>query len=280
MPPPVVHALVVLGLGAVVVLVLVIRWFGHGLRRKRVARADFPKAWREILKRNVPLYHRLPERLQRELEGHTLVFLAEKDFEGCAGLEITDEIRVTIAAQSCVLLLNRRTDYYPGLQTILVYPHAYFAKEGPREDGTWSEEETGRLGESWDAKTVVLAWDHARQDSRDIHDGHNVVLHEFAHQLDQQSGVANGVPILDQNTSYVAWGRVMSEEYERLRRRVRKHMGSVLDAYGATNPAEFFAVATETFFEKPDRLKQHEPELYEELRLYYHLDPLEWNARR
>ena len=273
-----IRAIVVLAVAALILAAFIARWAWRTRRRKKLMSAAFPPEWREIIARNVPLFRLIPEPLRRELEGDISVFLAEKDFEGCGGLDITDEIRVTVAAQACILLLNRKAGYYPGLSTILVYPSAYVAAEGFRADGTFSNEESVRAGESWDAGTVVLAWDHVQGDSLDVHDGHNVVLHEFAHQLDQQSGVADGRPILGQNTSYVTWGRVMSAEYERLQRRVARHKRSALDDYGATNPAEFFAVATETFFEKPRLLRESEPELYEELGQYYRLDPVEWST--
>ena len=195
-------------------------------------------------------------------------------FEGCGGLELTDEIKVTIAAQACLLLLHRETDYYPRLITILVYPHAYVAKSiEPIGGGVVLEGETARLGEAWKDGVVVLSWDDVRQGASDLHDGHNVVLHEFAHQLDQQDGSADGAPILEHRSQYVTWARVLSDEYDQLRRDTEKGRTDVLDEYGATNPAEFFAVATECFFEKPIQLRRKHPQLYEELKAYYRQDP-------
>ena len=195
-------------------------------------------------------------------------------FEGCGGLELTDEIKVTIAAQACLLLLHRETDYYPRLITILVYPHAYVAKSvEPIGGGVVLEGETARLGEAWKDGVVVLSWDDVRQGASDLHDGHNVVLHEFAHQLDQQDGSADGAPILEHRSQYVTWARVLSDEYEQLRRDTEQGRKDVLDEYGATNPAEFFAVATECFFEKPIPLRRKHPQLYEELKAYYRQDP-------
>lgn len=243
-------------------------------RRQRLRETPFPPAWEEIVEKNVPLYGRLSDADRAELRGHVQIFLAEKHFEGCGGLTLTDEIRVTIAAQACVLLLHRETDYYRRLVTILVYPSAYRAKGvEPLGGGFVLEGEQGRLGEAWTDGVVVLSWDDVRSGASDIRDGHNVVLHEFAHQLDQEDGVADGAPILDRRSRYVAWARVLGAEYEQLRRASHKGKKSVLDRYGATQPAEFFAVATECFFEKPAQLKKKHPKLYEELREYYQQDP-------
>jgi Mlc titration factor MtfA (ptsG expression regulator) len=237
-----------------------------------------------IIERNVPLYRELPTLDQRELLEHILVFLAEKSFEGCAGLVITDEIRVTIAAQACILLLHRKTHYYPGLDAILVYPHVYVAKHYERDAvGVVTEELRTRLGESWRDGAVVLAWDGVRAGAGDLRDGHNVVFHEFAHQLDSENGHANGGPVLPRRSMYIAWARVLGREYERLRRDAEYGHATVLDQYGATNPAEFFAVATESFFTAPHLLKARHPELYGELQLYYRQDPAGWgrgDARR
>jgi MtfA peptidase len=251
-------------------------FFFKKIRRKRIRQRSFPEVWIDIIRKNVFMYNRLSPADQQELHGHINIFLAEKHFEGCAGLEITDEIRVTIAAQACILLLHRATDYYPKLITILVYPHAYIAHHRERNSiGLVTEEIQGRLGESWALGTVVLSWDHVRAGASDIHDGHNVVFHEFAHQLDIEDGrVANGSVILPRRSMYIAWARILGREYAALRREVAAGRKTVLDSYGATNPAEFFAVATECFFEKPIPLKKKHPELYEELKLFYQQDPV------
>ena len=243
-------------------------------RRERLRTTPIPHEWEQILRKNVPLYRRLPEADRRELHGHIQVFLAEKHFEGCGGLELTDEIKLTIAAQACLLLLHRDTDYYRRLITILVYPAAYIAKAiEPIGGGVVLEGEVCRLGEAWKDGVVVLSWDDVCCGAADIHDGHNVVLHEFAHQLDQEDGAADGAPILDHRSRYVTWARVLGAEFEQLRRDSERGRSTVLDEYGATNPAEFFAVATECFFETPAPMKQKHPALYEALKGYYHQDP-------
>ncbi|MCH8964235.1 MAG: zinc-dependent peptidase [Planctomycetes bacterium] len=236
-----------------------------------------PEEWETVLKQNVPLYSLLPAEMQRELRGLINIFLHEKRFEGCGGLEITDEIRVTVAGQACILLLNRKTDFYPRLTSILVYPGAYVAKEvWHTSAGVAVEEDSVRLGESWDSGTVVLAWDSIKHGAWDWKDGHNIVMHEFAHRLDQQDGTADGAPILEQRSRYVTWARTLSREYEQLQKKVKRGRKTVMDDYGATDPAEFFAVATETFFEKSRQMKKKHPELYSELHSYYKLDPAAW----
>ena len=243
-------------------------------RRKQLRSSPFPPKWEEILNRSVALYRHLPDLLKKELQGHIQVFLDEKIFEGCGGLKITDEIRVTIAGQACILLLNRKPNYYPKLYTILVYPSAYVGKKVTVTGMLHTEVTAPVAGESWTRGEVVLAWDNVRQAAIDLAFGHNVVLHEFAHQLDQEDGSANGAPILEKGTSYRTWAMVLSKEYKKLKRKALSGRKDIMDYYGATNPAEFFAVATETFFERPEQMKLTHPELYKELVSYYKLDPL------
>ena len=259
-----------------VVIYLVVKQLRRRARRKRLLAAPLPEQWKQIVARNVPLSKRLPESLKEELGGLVNLFVAEKKFEGCGGLEITDEIRVTIAAQACMLLLNRRTTSFRKLRTILVYPHTYAAKMMSSDGNITIEGQSVRLGESWQNGPVVLAWDSVTGGTANIADARNVVLHEFAHQLDQEDGASDGAPILEHRSSYVAWARVLGKEYETLQNKKKKHRRSVMNKYGATNPAEFFAVATETFFEKAKQMKKKHPELYEELKDYYKLDPVEW----
>lgn len=243
-------------------------------RREALRRRPVPAAWRAIIEKNVPYAARLSAQDRDELAGHVNVFLAEKRFEGCGGLQITDEIRVTIAAQACVLLLHRHTDYYPNLASILVYPSTYVVPAGRRTaDGFVADEPEARLGESWGRDVVVLAWDSALSGAADVHDGHNVVLHEFAHQLDQESGAGNGAPVLPRRSMYAAWTRVLGHDFDKLVQDVGHNHRTLIDQYGATNPAEFFAVVTETFFEKPRRLRSKHPELYRLLQQFYCQDP-------
>lgn len=243
-------------------------------KRQRIRRRPFPKEWEEILKNNVAYYHRLTPDDQAELRGHIQVFLNEKEYESCGGQEINDEVKVTIAAQACMLLLHRETDYYPTLRSILVYPRHYFSPAARQlPGGVVSESVEGRLGESWYRGPVVLSWDEVRRSAHDHHDGHNVVFHEFAHQLDSESGANDGAPRLPRRSMYIAWARVLGTEYQQLISDIEHHHKPDLDAYGATNPAEFFAVVTEAFFEKPHQLKRRHPRLYEQLASFYQQDP-------
>ncbi|HEX7981726.1 MAG TPA: M90 family metallopeptidase [Gemmatimonadaceae bacterium] len=240
-------------------------------RWSRLRALPFPDAWRKILARNVPLYTKLSPVQRRELEGHAQVILGEKKFEGCDGLALTDEIRVTIAAHAALLLLGTENPrYYPNVVAILVYPTAYLAPVEEHNGGIVEERSEARLGESWRRGVVVIAWDAARADVSRPEEGDNVILHEFAHQLDTEDGVADGVPQLDRLSDFSAWVRVLAPEYERLR---ADPEGGVLDEYGATNPAEFFAVATETFFTRPHELREQSAAMYATLRRYYGLDP-------
>jgi MtfA peptidase len=243
-------------------------------RRKELRRKPFSPEWRQVLERNVPLYNHLPPALKEQLHGLIHIFLAEKNIESAAGLEMTDEIRVTIAGQACILLLNRESDYYPRLFSIVVYPHSYKVDKPLYFSGHHHTENVeSRLGESWPTGAVVLAWDHVRQGAADVHDGHNLVFHEFAHQLDQENASADGIPNLGRTSRYITWARVVGREYEDLQQHVKAGMASLLDQYGATNEAEFFAVATECFFERPAQMKAQYPELYEELKGFYKQDP-------
>jgi len=243
-------------------------------RRERIRNQSFPAEWLEILIRNFPRYERLPSADQDELRGHIQVFLAEKQFEGGAGLPITDEICVTIAAQACYLVLHRDSDFYPGLYSIIVYPHEYVAVQNKRDERGFVDEGVQvRLGETAARGALVLSWDSALRGASDIHDCRNVVFHEFAHQLDAEGGSFDGVPVLPERSMYIAWARVLGEEFDALRERVRLHQPSDIDAYGATNTAEFFAVVTECFFQRPRQLRLIHPALYDEFKRFYQQDP-------
>lgn len=247
------------------------------LRRKQLMAKAFPVEWENILKQNLPQYRHLSDMLKKQLHRRIHVFLNEKNFEGCGGLELTEEIKVTIAAQACILLLNRKTEYYPRLSSILVYPGAYVAESGSFIGGQYVRGKSVRLGESWHRGVIVLAWDHVKHGTIDFGDSHNVALHEFAHQLDQENGEADGMPSLDRKSSCITWARILGREYKTLQKNVRHCEKTVIDDYGATDPAEFFAVVTETFFEKPKQMKEKHPDLYRELKNYYKLDPAEWD---
>jgi Mlc titration factor MtfA (ptsG expression regulator) len=242
-------------------------------RRKNVGSKPLPQRWWAIIDRRVPMIASMDDVDRRELGRIVQILLDEKRFEGCGGLEMTDEIRVTIAAQAAVLLMHRQTDYYPTLKSILVYPAAYVGKTVRRNpDGTVTEGPQGRLGESWFRGSLVLSWSDVLRGAADEHDGRNVVLHEFAHQLDGQSGGMNGAPLLGSPSRYRDWARVLGREYAELAEALHRGHRTLIDPYGATEPAEFFAVLTELFFEKPEALRREHPELYKQLAGFYRRD--------
>lgn len=237
---------------------------------------NFPYEWDQILQRNLALYRHLPADLKRELQGDVRVFLDEKNFEGCGGLTLTDEIRVTIAAEACLLLLNRPAAFYPALTTVLVYPDVYSAPVREQSGAVVTEREQQRLGESWQLGVVVLAWDAVKRGAADAADGRNVALHEFAHQLDGENDRVDGMPSLRSGERYRAWVQVFGREFTQLQEQVAAFRETLIDAYGANSPPEFFAVATETFFEKPHDLKARSPDLYRILADFFQLDPAAW----
>lgn len=237
----------------------------------------FQEEWIALLKKNTPLYALLPEELRLRLHDRIGQFLATIRFEGCGGLELTEDMVLTVAAQACLLVVHREGKPYPKLKVVYLYPST-FSSVQKRVDalGIVTEEEVARLGESWERGTVVLAWDSVEQGACNITDGSNVTFHEFAHQLDHEDGVTDGAPGLPCKDSYRSWARVFQENYDEFLRQTDAGRRTVLDSYGATNPAEFFAVATETFFEKPRQLARRMPDLYDEMRKYYSLDPREY----
>src|SRR5437867_12162155 len=251
-------------------------------KRRRLRTRPFPTKWLEIIRRNVAFYSRLSAADQAELLGHIQVFLAEKRFEGCGGLEITDEVRVTIAAQACLLLLHRETDYFPHLLTILVYPLTYIVQEAHRiGEHVWEEGTVGRFGETGRRMgSLVLSWGAVKHGAADPSDGKNVVLHEFAHQLDYENHAADGVPGLATREQQSAWSEVMRTEFASLRVADQSGVPTLLDTYGATDPVEFFAVSVEAFFEQPRALSARHPKLYGELQKYFRQDPVKYSAEQ
>lgn len=250
---------------------LIERW------RKRLRAQPFPAAWREILERRVPYSGLMPPNLQRQLEQHIQVFVAEKAFIGCDGLAVSDEVRVTIAAQACLLILNRKSHYFPNLRRILVYPGAFIVERvRPEPSGILQEQRQILSGESWTEGQVVISWEDVLDGAAVVDDGRNVVIHEFAHQLDQQKGYANGAPWLGSRHRYPRWSQVLSQEFATLQQQALTQQPSLFSYYGATNPAEFFAVVSEVFFEQPREMASMHPALYEELRGLYRVDPSTW----
>ena len=248
------------------------------IHRDKLFSAALPPDWLRILENNVPLYSRLPPDLRRQLHGCINLFLDEKQFYGCAGLQITDEIRLTIAGNAAILLLQRKNHRFPGFTSILVYPDTYVAEEVKYDGLVEVRRQSARAGESWQRGPVILSWTDIMDGVRDGHDGHNVVLHEFAHKLDEENAIMDGLPVLRNRADYQQWAKVLTREYAALRQSVERGEDTVLDDYATVSPPEFFAVATETFFEKPEQMKTRLPELYAQLERYYNMDPAAWHC--
>jgi Mlc titration factor MtfA (ptsG expression regulator) len=249
-------------------------------RRRELEGAALDDPLRAVIEHNLTVHELLSDADLRELEGKARVLLEEKSFEGCGGLDLTDEHRVTIAAYGALLLLHRETDYYPRLHSILVYPSAFLApvRHAVGEvAGIETDEE--RIGESWSAGSLVVSWEDVVADIEDAEAGCSVLIHEFAHQLDEEESLGEGVPALDSSRAYRSWQQVFSREYEAHCAAVDGGRRTLLDEYAAESPAEFFAVASETFFLLPVDLRMRHPELYRELAAFYRQDPAGWAGR-
>ncbi len=248
-------------------------WF-RNRRRKRICAQPFPSDWLAIVEANLSYYPNLAAEERGRLVRLVQVFLAEKHFEGCGGQVIDDEIRVTVAAHACLLLLGIEHDYYPGLSSILVYPGAFVVKTTERGPGALRIHDEDVLdGQAWSRGVVILAWDGVLKGLANGHDGYNVAYHEFAHQLDMENGEADGYPVIYDRQLRRDWSDVCTLEYNRLIREVERGRRTLLCDYGATDPAEFFAVATEVFFERPGPMKRRHPKLYDIFARYYGQDP-------
>jgi len=245
--------------------------------RRRLREKPVPDSWRKFLEKRFALFRRLPQCDQDELLGHVHVLLAEKRFEGCGGLIINDEIRMLISAEASLLQLRRPATYFPNLYTILVYPDVYMVTvQEPAEGGFVIEETAGNVGESWDTGSVVLSWKDVLRGAADRDDGCNVVLHEFAHQLDAENGETEGMPLIRDAVLRARWPVVFEREYDRLCELASRGRRTFIDDYGATHPSEFFAVATERFFMEPVEFSRRHAELYQMLSAYYCQDPKSW----
>ncbi len=248
---------------------------GKKARRARLRELPLTDEQRRVLERMVPWYRRFDEDDRRALEGHVQVFLAEKPFEAVAGFAITDEVRWTIAAHACLLLMRRTDDCFPTVRSVLVRPTEYVAESkvplwNVLGDAQIVDEEQERLGETGQDGVVVLAWDEVAALADEEADAINVVVHEFAHELDREDGSMNGAPVLADAGRRARWARVCQAEFQKLQRGDPRR--GALDEYGAEAPDEFFAVATESYFERPLRLRRRHPELYECLRDFYQID--------
>ncbi|MBK9033486.1 MAG: zinc-dependent peptidase [Myxococcales bacterium] len=232
---------------------LIRRW-----RRRRLRRTPVPAAWSDILARTAPFVARLSPAERAKLLRDVQVFVAEKHFVGAGGLEVTDEMIVTIAAAAARLVVHLDVARYDHLTEIVVYPSAY----------RHADTDGAVLGEAHGWGVVVLAWDAVTVGLRNTGDGLDTAAHEFAHVLDRTDGSFDGAPELRAREDYRPWAAAMQRNFDRLRARDRA-LGRVLRDYGATNPAEFFAVATEAYFERPDALRAKAPALHQALERFY-----------
>lgn len=247
-------------------------------RRRRALLAQEPDpAWERILEHRFVPFRRLGGEDRRELLGHTRVLLEEKRFEGCGGFELTDEARVLVAGQASVLLLHRQSDYFPRLSSILIYPDAYVVPvQYEAGGGLVVEDEIDHIGESWETGSLIVSWKDVLRGAAGKDRGCNVVLHEFAHQVDGETGEPDGVPSIEDPELRARWIEVFEREFDRLREMADRRRRTFIDEYGAEHPAEFFAVATEHFFMEPRPFSQRHPELYRVLASFWCQDPSRW----
>ncbi len=250
-------------------------WYGIRRRRLRAYREPFSPEWRAQLASSSSLYQRVPAELRVALEPRMRQFLAEVRFIGCNGLAITDEMRLVIAFQACLLVSQRHPDAYRSLYRVLVYPDEFVVPEHDEDEaGVVTEGERAVSGQALDTDRIVLSWRDV-QESGGEPDAYNVVLHEFAHYLDHSVDGTLSAP-LTRRGGLAEWHGVLQREYERLCSAAERGEDTLIDPYGAEELAEFFAVTTETFFEQPRQLAQRHPELYGALRRFYALDPARW----
>jgi Mlc titration factor MtfA (ptsG expression regulator) len=248
--------------------------------RMKLQYLHFPQPWISLLESQVPLYQRVPSNLKEELHRHIQIFLAEKKFVGQEGFIVTEEIKLKIAAQACILLLGDPTNkrnYFPYLQYIYVYPNHIKGQKHRQQNANLLLGQSSVGNKSGNDGIISLSWSQVYQESLLPHQGENVILHEFAHQLDQEFGTATGMPRLPTLQDTLVWREIFAHEYKKHYLQVMNNQATVIDSYGATNPVEFFAVVTEAFFMKSKLLATYHPLLYEQLHKYYGVDPVHWN---
>lgn len=245
-------------------------WQSRVLERER-ARVD-PQDLARVLDA-LPLLDELTEEETRRLADLALLFLRDKRLDPAQGLELTDAMRLAIALQACLPVLELGLDWYSGWYAVIVYPEEFVPeREVVGDDGVvWTEREA-KSGEAWEQGPIILSW--ADVEAGMERDGYNVVIHELAHKLDMRDGAANGCPPLHAGMSPKVWAQTFSAAYENLCRRVDAGEETPIDPYATESPAEFFAVVSEAFFELPDQLYAEYPKVYDQLRDFYRQDPL------
>jgi Mlc titration factor MtfA (ptsG expression regulator) len=239
-------------------------------RRRRLLAEPFPPRWLDYLRANVLSYDRLTDAEQAKLRDDLRIFIAEKRWEGGEGLTVNDEMKVTIAGNACLLVLGLTIDYFNRMPAVLVYPSYYIVPPSiTGRDGGGA-----RLGEAMYGGPVVLSWVDVRKGLLNPSDGRNLIFHEFAHHLDFLDWAIDGVPPLETREQLRCWWEIMKTEYNRLVEAARDGRATLLDHYGASNPAEFYAVATECFFERPEEMRRRHPGMFSVLRKFYRQDPV------
>ena len=267
---------IILGIALLGAAFALYRGYAKRRRRRALLASALSAEQRATVEKLVPLVRRLPEPTRAALEGKINLFLDQITFRGQNGLEVSDDMRLSIAAQACLLIVNSPV-WYDTLRNVLIYPSAFLTNRDTH-DGQFVHENThATLGESWARGPVILAWDHALQGGLDAKDGHNVVIHEFAHQLDGLSGHTNGIPLPRKGQAYAGWEKAMLDAFQDQVRRVENGQSTLIDPYGATSHQEFFAEAIVTFFERPLAMRDQMPALYEQLARLLALDPAQWD---
>lgn len=252
------------------------RWQARRRRRKALLATPLTPQQRAVVEQLVPLLRRLPQPLRFVLEGKMNLFLDQVTFRGMNALEVTEAMRLSIAAQACLLIVNSPV-WYDTLRNVLIYPSAFLTHRDTHDGHFIHEGRHATLGESWAHGPVILSWDDALHGGLDAEDGHNVVIHEFAHQLDALSGHTNGIPVLRKGQDYTGWEKAMLDGYNDHVARLERGERTLIDPYGATNHQEFFAEAIVTFFERSRALRSEEPELYAQMAELLALDPAQWS---
>jgi len=269
--------IIMITIGLLVIAYLVLQPAYLGRKRKKISNTEFPQKWKNTLNNKWPLYRRLPDLLKQNLHNRIKIFMVEKQFIGANGFEVFEEHRLLIAAQACLLIVNKPFEYFDKLQIIMIYPSTFVAsRERMQSDGTIINESSVNSGEAWETGKIILSWDATYAGLINISDGQNVVIHEFAHLLDNTNGSANGAPLLEHANNYQQWSRIFSAAYDRLQHSVERGHKTTFNPYGTVNPGEFFAVASELFFEKSSLFQKEEPLLYQQLEKFYAVDPALW----
>ena len=245
-------------------------------RRKRILAESFPQTWHDIIASNVRHVARLPLQRQKHLQDFVQVFVAEKNWEGCNGFSVTEEVKVTIAAQASLLVPDDSKHFFDNVLSVLIYPDTYISKDrDTNADGVVTESETAMLGQAVWRGPVVLSWDDVLAGGRGQTRGENLVLHEFVHQLDMMNGrFVDGIPPLESKVQLDRWLAVVKPEFQAHQRNCRRRTPTVFNCYGAQNEAEFFSVTVECFFENPVPMQLHHPQIYGLYSDYFQICPV------